>query len=112
MALMESLVRVLASEAPRHNITQIKKVKLTVGALTHALPDALRFAFSVLREQPLFAPGAELEIEERKTRCRCRDCGADFAVEGNLGFLCPGCGGFAVDIIQGRELQIDYFEGD
>ncbi|MZP29715.1 hydrogenase maturation nickel metallochaperone HypA [Heliobacterium undosum] len=112
MALMESLVGVLASEAPRHNIAKIKKVKLTVGALTHALPDALQFAFSVLREQPLFAPGAELEIEERETRGRCRDCGVEFAVEGNFGFLCSGCGGFAVEIIQGRELQIDYFEGD
>ncbi|MTV48803.1 hydrogenase maturation nickel metallochaperone HypA [Heliobacillus mobilis] len=112
MALMESLVDVLAKEAKKHNIQQVKKVKLIVGQLSHALPDALQFAFSVLRQYPPFSSEAELEIEERETRGRCQSCSAEFAVEDNYLFICPQCGGLAVDIVQGRELQIDYFEGD
>ncbi|MCW2278950.1 hydrogenase maturation nickel metallochaperone HypA [Heliophilum fasciatum] len=111
MALMESLTEVLRRECAQRQVGPVTKVKLVVGALTHAMPDALRFAFEVCRSAPPYAPAAELEIEEVPTEGSCRDCQERFPVAaGEWIFLCPRCGSGAVTIVQGRELRIDYFE--
>ncbi|KAB2951776.1 hydrogenase maturation nickel metallochaperone HypA [Heliorestis acidaminivorans] len=112
MALMESLVSVLREEAEKNDIKEIKKVKMTVGTLTHALPSALQFAFTVLRESTPFAPLATLEIETVSAQAKCLACAQTFDVSDEYLFTCPHCQAFTIKIIAGRELKIDYFEGE
>ncbi|QGG48466.1 hydrogenase maturation nickel metallochaperone HypA/HybF [Heliorestis convoluta] len=112
MALMQSMVSLLQEEAAKNKIQSITKVKMSVGALTHALPDALQFAFSVVKEEPPFSPQALLEIEWIETRAYCNSCTLEFEVQGEQLFTCPQCQSFTVKVIAGRELSIDYFEGE
>ena len=44
------------------------------------VPDALAFAFEVLKEGTM-AEGAKLEIEELPVRCYCRGCDRETALE-------------------------------
>jgi len=88
-------------------------VKLVVGAVSHARPSALEFAFSVLKSEPDygFLEGCALEIEERPATAECRECGREYRVEG-LSFECPACGATRPRLKAGQELYVDYYEGE
>ncbi len=109
LALMEGVVRALERTAEEKGLKRITKVKLVVGKFTAALPDCLRFCFSLLTEDSLLE-GAELEIEETEVIGKCRVCGGEFEVAQS--FRCPTCRSQQVDIVRGRELYVDYIEGE
>jgi hydrogenase nickel incorporation protein HypA/HybF len=111
LSLMTSVLETVRQGAPDNDIKQVKKVKLVIGKLSQALPDSLQFAFGVLSQDEMFR-GAVLEIEEKDIICLCPDCQNQFAVQDDYSFICPNCQGLKVEIISGRELYIDYFEGD
>lgn len=111
MSLMAGVIDTVRDRARENNICRVKKVKLVIGRLSQALPDSLQFAFSVFAAEDIFQ-GAVLEIEERDIVCRCPNCSNEFGVEDGHSFICPNCQGRQVDIVAGRELYIDYFEGD
>ena len=48
LSLMTSVVETIRESAEINNICRVKKIKLVIGRLSQALPDSLRFAFSVL----------------------------------------------------------------
>ncbi|CAA7601646.1 Hydrogenase nickel incorporation protein HypA/HybF [Acididesulfobacillus acetoxydans] len=112
MGLMAEMVDLLAESAKEHQVRRIDKVKLIVGKMTNALPDALQMAFDVYKEQELFSPSAVLEIEERETIGHCAECGTTFPVRDNALFICPSCQGLRIDIVSGRELYIENYEGE
>ncbi len=113
MSLVEGITKVIAEKAAENGINTITKVKLVVGKLTNALPDALNLAFEVIRnEESLYDTKAQLEIEERMTTGKCNECLKEFGIEDNYNFVCPDCASLVVTIVSGRELYVDYFEGE
>lgn len=112
LSLMEAVINTVRDSALNNDIARVNKVKLVVGKLSMALPDSLQFAFQALNQQDKLFQDAVLEIEERPVICRCSTCTGEFIIENNYSFICPQCTSAKVDIIGGRELFIDYFEGD
>lgn len=111
LSLMESVVDIVRQSAMENNIDRINKLRLVVGKLSMALPDSLQFAFQVLGQDEMFK-NAELEIEEKEIICQCHGCQEHFTVKNNYNFICPHCGCNDVAIIEGRELYLDYYEGE
>lgn len=64
VGLTQSILTTLAESARAHGIERIDRAKLVVGTERAILPDALLFAFTLLKGPPL-AEDAVLEIEER-----------------------------------------------
>ena len=112
ISLMSEMVTLLAASAQENNIREITRVKLVVGKMTMALPDALRLAFEVFKGEPPLSFSAMLEIEERETLGKCQACGHSFILTDNYLFVCPACESVRIDILSGRELFIDHFEGE
>lgn len=110
LSLIESVARLLKGSAAEHGIRTIKRVCLVVGKMTMAVPEALQFAFETLREDELFRE-AVLEIREEPVSCQCQQCYHEFT-PGEFEFLCPSCGSPRVKITKGRELYIDFYEGE
>lgn len=110
LSLIQSLVELVAGSALENGITRVTLVKLMVGEYHGALPGALQFAFSCLAPDTPLA-GAELEIEIIPVKLRCSSCGLVFSPAG-WSAACPDCGAAPPDVLQGRELFVDYFEGD
>lgn len=108
LSLIQAVMEEIEQAARAHNISRVARVKLVVGRLTAALPDALQFAFEALSPGTIFE-GAELEIEEVDIRLRCPACGRETVVK-EITYWCPACGTRA-EIVAGKELYIDYFEG-
>lgn len=111
LSLMESVVKQLHSSAAEHGIRKITRVMLVVGKMTMAVPDALRFAFEALQKGDELLDGAVLDIREEAVACECRDCGYSYEAP-NYEFICPSCLSPNIKIVRGRDLYIDFYEGD
>jgi hydrogenase nickel incorporation protein HypA/HybF len=110
-SLMASIMDTIKETAVQNNIARVTKVKLVIGKLSMVLPDSMQFAFEALGKDDMFT-GAVLEFEERNISCQCSTCQHLFEVDRSYRFSCPQCGCTEVEVITGRELYIDYFEGD
>lgn len=109
IGLIQAVMDEISRAAEANNIERVTRVRLVVGRLNGALPEVLEFAFSILAPETMFE-GARLEIESVPVTLNCPQCGAESAGD-ELAYFCPECGGRA-EIVSGRELHIDYFEGD
>ncbi|MEW5762532.1 MAG: hydrogenase maturation nickel metallochaperone HypA [Bacillota bacterium] len=109
LGLIQAAMEEIERAARANHIARVVKIRLVVGKFTAALPDALQFAFQALSPGTIFE-GATLEIEEVNIRLRCPSCGRETTAE-DITYWCPACGARA-EVVGGKELYIDYFEGD
>ena len=113
LGIMTGVLDAVQTSARQAGADRVLKVSLSVGEMTEAIEDALRFAFEALSEQQEYAlcAGAELDIAMVRPRSRCLECGAEYDHD-RFPMLCPECGSFATELVAGRELQIDSIEVD
>lgn len=111
-SLIESVLGMVKESAAQNSITKVNRVKLVVGKLSMALPDSLHFAFDAIRATEVLFRNANLEIEEKEIMVSCQQCQQTFPMEDRYCFVCPWCSSTAIEIIQGRELYLDYYEGE
>jgi hydrogenase nickel incorporation protein HypA/HybF len=87
---------------------RVERVNVKVGKLSAVVTDSLRFCFEVItRETPL--EGAELAVQEVPVTARCKDCRHEWTIE-NPVFSCSRCSSGAVELLTGRELDIESIE--
>ncbi len=110
LSLLEGMVQGLQAEARREGFTRVHQVRLEVGQLSGAEPEALRFAFGPATEGTL-AEGADLVILLVPGTGLCRACGAEVEIEARFD-PCPACGEGFVDVTGGTELRIKDLDVD
>ncbi|MEG0791821.1 MAG: hydrogenase maturation nickel metallochaperone HypA [Gordonibacter sp.] len=113
LGIMTGVMEAVETSAKQAGADKVLKVSLSVGEMTEAIEDALRFAFEALSEQSeytLFAD-AKLDVTMIKPKSRCLECGATYEHD-RFHMLCPVCESFATELVAGRELQIDSIEVD
>ncbi len=104
VGLMMEAVRMAVETAQAQKASRVNRLRLRVGAMSGAVPDALTFAFDmVCRGTP--AEGATLEIEAVPAACWCAACAAEFESADFLG-ECPRCGALSAELRRGRELEL------
>ena len=110
LGIMTGVMDAVEQTAAQAGATKVLKVVLSIGEMTEAIEDSLRFAFEVLTEGTM-SEGAELEINMVTPRSLCLDCGAEYEHD-RFHMMCPKCGSYATQLIAGREMQIDSIEVD
>ncbi len=110
MGIVSGILDASIGAAERSGAIRITEVSVTIGELTEIVDDALHFAFDALTPGTL-AEGATLTVTRVGARSRCGDCGTEYE-HGRFDVSCPACGGYAVQLLQGRELSIDGVEID
>jgi hydrogenase nickel incorporation protein HypA/HybF len=108
-AVVEGLMRILKAKAREHGITRIVSVRLRIGRLRGLDARQIRWCFELFAEATA-AQGARLDIEEVGVEARCRVCGYTYEVQ-RFQFECPACGNGDADVLKGRELEIESFDG-
>jgi hydrogenase nickel incorporation protein HypA/HybF len=87
---------------------RVEKINLKIGKLAAVVPDSLRFCFDVaVKDSPL--EGAKLFIQTLPVVARCRDCDAQWTINGPA-FVCENCSSGSLEILSGRELDIESIE--
>ncbi|WP_027365771.1 hydrogenase maturation nickel metallochaperone HypA [Desulfotruncus alcoholivorax] len=110
ISLIQALIETVKHSAAENDIARVNNVRIVVGELYGALPDALEFAFQVLTKGTV-CEGAVLEIDKKPLVLKCRECESEYR-PGEINWKCPACGSGGATAISGKELYVDYFEGD
>lgn len=87
---------------------KVVRVNLRVGRLAAVVPQSLKFCFDIVTKNGP-AEGAELHIEEIGVSARCDGCGHQWEIV-EPAFQCPACGGGSIEMLSGRELDIESIE--
>ena len=111
LALMDSVMSIVRSSAQQRDIRRVTKIMLVIGEFSMVVPDSLRFAFEALSQEEIFQ-GTELELKLIPLLCGCRLCAQEYVPRDHYDLICPYCSSDTVDILAGRELQIEYYEGE
>ena len=105
LAIAQAIVDVAARHA---GDARVERVHVRIGHLRQVVPSALAFSFELCAHGTA-ADGAELEIEHIPIGARCQRCEVESDLEG-FPLACPACGGLAVDVVRGEELQVESLE--
>ena len=110
MGITQGILAAAFEAAEEAGATRITEIRVSVGELTEVVDFALQFAFESLTPGTM-AEGAALTVTNVPARSRCRACATEYDHD-RYQMICPDCGSFDVELLQGRELQIDSIETD
>ncbi len=105
-----SLLKAVESDAGQRGIQKVTHFRLVVGEYSAVSIKAMDFALQHLTTGTIL-DGASYELVTEEARSQCQDCGRAFRPAPPF-FLCPGCGRGGAPFTCGRELYIDYYEGE
>ena len=109
LSIAIGIVEAVTAEAEARGLGAISRVHVRVGALAGVEREALEFSFAPASEGTA-AAGATLVIEEVPILVACASCGSKKQPKSLQELACPGCGSTAVEVVQGRELELCAFE--
>ncbi|MEH1765920.1 hydrogenase maturation nickel metallochaperone HypA [Nostoc sp.] len=104
LGITQNIVAIVTENAKG---AKVQRVLLEIGKLSAIMPDAIRFCFDICTQGTILA-GAKLEIVEIPGLAKCRQCGAEIAIDKPFG-IC-NCGSVQLDLITGEELKIKEIE--
>ncbi|MDP4083549.1 MAG: hydrogenase maturation nickel metallochaperone HypA [Bacillota bacterium] len=112
MSLMGDILQLVQEDSSQKGIEKIGKVELIVGEISNAMPDALRMAFDLFREQNLhlFTENAELIIHLEEAEAECILCGTQYRPSQKIA-LCPNCQVPSGKVLKGETFQVLSYEG-
>jgi hydrogenase nickel incorporation protein HypA/HybF len=109
MGIAAEIVRIAVESIPEEMAgSKVVRVHLKVGKLAAVVSESLRFCFEIVAKATP-AEGARLEIQEMAVVARCNGCDHQWEIE-NAVFSCPQCRSGSIEMLSGRELDIDSIE--
>jgi len=108
MSLVESVVALVEDERRKQPFSRVRVIRLAIGALGHAEPDALRFCFEAAANGTI-AEGARLEIETIPGQGWCPRCRQTVVLKERFA-ACPSCGDAQVRMTAGGDLRVSEME--
>lgn len=104
MSICQGLMDQVERIAAEQRAGRVDSIVLSIGPLSGVEPELLARAFEAARIQTV-AEHAELEIRTGPVVVKCRSCGARGEARVNR-LLCPSCGDWQVDLLEGDELLL------
>lgn len=108
VGLIQEAVRIAVESAENAGGRKVHLIRLRVGAMSGAVPDALRFAFDVVRRGTA-AEDAVLDLDSAPAVFWCPRCRAEFAREDSVG-ECTRCHELSGELRRGTELELTAIE--
>ncbi|MCB1801430.1 MAG: hydrogenase maturation nickel metallochaperone HypA [Gammaproteobacteria bacterium] len=108
MSLCESILQIIENEARQQGFVRVTRVRLEIGRLAGAEPEAMKFGFDAVTRGSL-AEGARLEILNIPGRAWCMACAREVEIDNRFD-ACPQCGGFQLQVTGGEQLRIKDLE--
>jgi len=108
LSIMQSALSLALESARQAGASQVRVIRLRIGALSGVVPDALQFAFEALTPGTL-AEGAELAIDNVPARFWCATCAREFQSD-DMFADCPGCHRASGELRAGREMEVASLE--
>ena len=109
MGIAMQIIEIATASIPEDmENARVERVNLKVGKLAAVVPESLRFCFEIAaKDTPL--SGAVLHIDKIPIVAICRECRAEWTIN-EPAFRCRACESGSIDIVSGRELDIESIE--
>ena len=108
VGIMQNAILMAEEQARETGAARIHTLRLRVGTMSGVVPEALEFAFEVVRQGTL-AESAHLEIERVEPACWCARCAAEFPCP-DYDYTCPRCHELSNELRRGTEMQLTSIE--
>ena len=108
VSIMQSTLQLAEESARNAGASEIRAIRLRVGLFSGVVPEALEFAFDVLKADTM-AAGAVLEIERVPGLFQCAGCQRESRLDA-VRFDCPECGGMLTLRDGGGDLELTQLE--
>ena len=108
ISLVEGVVALIEDARRKQSFSRVRVVRLKVGTLGHAEPEALRFCFDAVTSGTI-VDGARLEIETVPAAGWCSACRRTVPLEERFS-ACLHCGKSNVRVTAGTELRLAEME--
>ena len=108
MALCESVLKILETNARNQGYARVKTVWLEIGDLAGVDPEAMRFSFDAVTRSTL-ADHAALEIINVPGKAWCMPCACNVDVKQRFD-ACPKCGSYQLQVVGGDEMKVRELE--
>ena len=112
LSLANNIVKTVVEYVP--NPEDIANVVLKIGASSGVIADAITFAFDVVKEDSVLST-SQLIIQIIPIGVLCKQCQVESTLPTKVQVpKCPLCGGNEVELVAGREFEIDHvvFKGE
>jgi len=111
-SLATEILKIAKQAAITNRLNKVNEIFLKIGQFSGVLVDALTFAFEILKNEEELFKNTVLKIENIKGRLKCTQCDKEFSSTDTLIFVCPHCGNYGGNIIQGKEFEIVEIRGE
>lgn len=111
MGLLRGVADAVRAAVERRGATRVEAVGLRVGALSGALPEALRGAWPIATSGTALE-GALLDLELVPAKVWCPGCRAEQDVDEFYALCCPVCGTPTANLVSGREFEVAWADMD
>jgi hydrogenase nickel incorporation protein HypA/HybF len=109
MGIAEKIVEIALASIPEDiENPKIAKMNLKIGKFASVVEDSLRFCFGIIVESTPLAD-TELVIESVPVLVHCNKCSFEWEVDNPI-FKCPECKATDLEMLSGREIDIDSIE--
>ncbi len=106
LSVASDLLDFLLQTARENGAATVKTATLRVGVGSCLNPDSLAFGFEALAAGTP-AEGCRLDIVSQPAPVACPTCGWSGETRDLADLICPGCGGFPLRVLGGRELTVE-----
>ena len=110
MSIAEGILDIALDYAKQNDAKVVHEVGLILGEMAGVEMESLDFSWRLITKDTI-AEGAKLTVRHTPLVGRCSKCGKEFHIE-HYNFWCPECKDGVLKTISGRELQVEYLEGD
>lgn len=110
LGIMTGVMESVQDAAREAGAVRVLRITLSVGVMTEAVEDALRFAFEALSEGTM-CEGADFVVNMVQPESVCMECGERFTHD-RFHVTCPACNGPFTQLVAGKELNIESIEVD
>ena len=107
-SITESILNLALEKANEAGASKITGINLVIGEMSGIVSDCVQFYFEALSRDTI-ASGAKLSFETKPTRVRCQKCQSAFTPKDG-DWSCPECHELSIEIVSGRECQMDSIE--
>ena len=109
LSIAISLVEAAEEEAAKHNAIGVSAVHLRLGPLAGVVKESLLFSYDIAT-QGTKLEGSQLIIEDSPVMVFCTVCQERRPIQSLQSFCCATCDAPAIDVVQGRELEVTALE--
>ena len=108
MSLCEGIIGIAEEQASIQSYNKVKSIRLEIGGLSCAEPEAMRFAFDAVAKGTI-ADGARLDIDQIPGKGWCTNCQKEVEI-GQRYDACPLCEHYPLQIREGDAMRIKDME--